>query len=246
MRYCFAIFILLSFLSCRKENLGDCFKGTGKEISITRYPGEFKNLRVESKFDVLVKQGAEYKVEIIAGANLMRNIRSNVEGGWLAIVNNNTCNFVRGYKRGIKVIVTAPYFERVENHGVGPLTIDPSFVQDTLLVRAESSGDIHVNGRYNQIRTSSHGNGDMYLNARCNSLFVFMYGTNYTFAEQLEVSDYAFLHTLSIGDCRISVQNLKQLAYNIQSDGNIYYRGNPPLVNDFSAEDAKGRAVREE
>jgi hypothetical protein len=241
----FLIIILVSF-SCRKENLGDCFKGSGPTVTSVRQPGAFHNLKVFSKMNVIIKQGPEHLVEITAGRNLIGNIETTIENGTLSIDNRNTCNFVRGYKREISIVVTAPNIRRAENHGVGPMTIDRSFVQDTLLLRAESSGDVYVYGAYKEIRTSSHGNGDMYLNASCNSLFVFSFGTNFTFADSLQVTESAFLHTFSIGDCSINARTLKKLSYSIQGDGNIYYKGSPPVVEDFSAPEAKGRAIRQE
>jgi hypothetical protein len=238
--------LVISLISCHKENIDDCFTSNGPDATVTRTPGGFRALYVENKIDVTVVQGPEYKVEVTAPRNLLRSIETSITGGTLHIENHNTCNFVRGYKRSIKIRVTTPRIEYCENQGVGPLTIDKNFNQDTIVVRAESSGDIHINGTFKQIRTSSHGNGDMYLKAKCNSLYVFSYGTNYTYADEVQVRDYVFLHTLSIGDCYLNAHGLQQLDYNIQSDGNIFYYGKPPIVNDFSSSTAKGRAEERE
>jgi len=138
-----------------------------------------------------------------------------------------------------------PYIKFILNDGVGTIRISSDFVQDTLLVRAESSGDIYVNGVYNQIRTSSHGNGDIYINGSANSLFVYAFGTNFLKAENLKVTDYVFIETFSIGDCSIDASQLKTLEFNIHKDGNIFYRGEPASISDFSTYTRKGRAIKD-
>jgi hypothetical protein len=233
------------FLSCHKENAFDCFKGNGSEVTQLRQPGQFTYIEIYDKMEVTLFHGTEYKVEVTAGEKIMRNIATTVSGNILKIENKNTCNFVRGYKRTIKVKVTLPYLKLVTNNSVGPVIFDPGFTQDTLLIRAESSGDFHVNGTFNEIRTSSHGNGDVYLAGKCSTLYVYANGTNYLFAQDLKVTDYAFIHNVSYGDCHVNATGLNQLAYNIQRDGNIYYSGDPKVITNFGDGTGKGQLIRE-
>jgi hypothetical protein len=239
---CFALF----FISCRKENALDCFKSNGKEVSEMRYPGPFREVEVNDKIEVTIYQGTEYKVEVLAGAHVLKNISTKIENGILKIDNNNRCNFVRGYKRQIKMNITVPSIEKVTNNGVATLRFGEEFSQDTLLVRAENSGDIYVNGTFNEIRTSSHGNGDIYLQGSANRLYVYSYGTNYLQAADLAVSDYVFIETVSIGDCYVNATSLNALDYHIASDGNIYYTGDPGHINSNINDGVKGRLIRKD
>lgn len=234
---------LLAF-ACKKDNALDCFKRNGPQTTELRYPGEFSAVHVADKMEVIITQGSDYKVEVEAGKNLLRHITTSVSDGTLSIVNNNTCNFVRGYKRSITIKVTLPKLSFAKNEGVGPMYIN-DFQEDTLLVRAESSGDIHVSGTFNQLRTSSHGNGDTYLLGKANSLLIFTNGTNYVRAEDFIVSDYLFVHTFTLGDCFVNASQVDEFAFNIAGNGNIYYSGNPSVINDVSEKKTKGRIVRE-
>jgi hypothetical protein len=243
------IFILLLvccilFSSCRKENSFDCFKGNGEEVTQVRIPGEFSSVDIYDKMEVTVSRGSEYNVSVTAGKNIIKNITTSVHNGTLNIRNMNTCNFVRGYKKTIRVHVTLPYLKRITNNSVGPVYFTEGFTQDTLVIRAESSGDIHVKGSFNEIRSSSHGNGDVYLKGTCNSLVVYAYGTNFLFADSLSVKNYMFIHSVTYGDCHVNVSGLNVFEYNILRDGNIYYRGTPGVITDFSEPDVKGKAIR--
>lgn len=237
--------MLFAFLSCKKENAFDCFKSNGSEVSEVRNLPSFKSVEVSNKIDVMILKGSEFKVEVVAGKHIISNISTKVENGDLKIRNNNECNFVRGYKRTIRVNITLPHLEIIKNDGVGTVRFADDFAQDTLVVRAESSGDIHVNGTFGQIRTSSHGNGDIYINGRSKSLLVYSNGTNFLYAKGLTVKDYVYIETLSIGDCHIKADSLGQLDYNIQDTGNLYYTGEPGLVQNVASAPGAGRAIRE-
>ena len=129
--------------------------------------------------------------------------------------------------------------------GVGTIVFDNDFSQDTLLVLAESSGDIHINGAYNEIRTSSHGNGDIYLDGVANRLYVYSNGINFLRGSNMLITDYIFVETLSIGDCHINAGSATKLDYHIWSTGNIYYKGNPPEINNVGTGVEKGQLIRE-
>lgn len=235
----------LILVTCKKENAFDCFKSTGKTISEFRDVGDFKEIEMNDKINVTIYQGNDFKVEVLAGENIIKNVYTKVSEGVLIIDNNNKCNFVRGYKHQIHVNITVPSIKLVSNKGVSTLKFADDFYQDTLVVRIENSGDAYVNGTYNQIRTSTHGNGDFYLNGKTNSLFVYTNGTNYVRAQNLEVKDYVFIETITIGDCYINATGLKKFDYHIKSDGNIYYSGQPMEINNVGkdGENFKGRAI---
>lgn len=241
----FSLILCVILISCKKENRLDCFKSNGAEKTETREPGSFSVIEVANKMDLYIRQGAEYKVEVSAGKNLMKNILTSVTDGTLRVDNNNTCNFVRGYKKNITVNITLPYLRFVKNNGVGTVNI-LGFDQDTLVVRTESSGDIHITGNFNEVRTSSHGNGDMYVQGNTNSFYVYTYGTNFVYAGDLVVKNFAFVQTLSLGDCFINGSQLLDLSYNIGSSGNVYYTGTPPTITDVSELKTKGRLIKEE
>ncbi len=219
----------------------DCFKSNGKQITETRSPGEFDQVQIKDKMEVLIQYGSEHRVEISAGEHIISNIKSEVQGGVLKLDNTNTCNFVRGYKHNIRVVITLPYLRKLEHLGVGPATINLD--QDSIFIRAENSGDTYLNGHFDEVRTSSHGNGDFYLNGTTNSLMVFSFGTNFLKAKNMLVNNYVYISTYSVGDMEINVSDHSLVDYLIWNGGNIYYTGHPLTLRNLSEKDAKGRLI---
>jgi hypothetical protein len=240
--YLFPFFV---FVCCTKDNAVDCFKSNGSDKTETRYLDRFDSVKVNDKFDVTISSGSEYKVEVIAGKHIIKNIFTKVKNGELIIENNNRCNFVRGYKRKMQVHITTPYLKRIFHNGVGPVTFE-NFTQDTVNVKAENSGDTYLNGTFDVINTSSHGNGDMYLSGWTRNLNVYSKGTNYTHAENLTVRDYIFISTSSLGDTYLNANGLGLLDYYVWSDGNIYYTGKPASIRELSDGSAKGQVIKED
>lgn len=242
------LYLPLLFLlsSCSKDNRWACFTPTGSETTERRSVDAFTRIESFNKIQVTIFQGAETNVEVVAGKNIIHNIKTIVKDGVLKIEDNNTCNFVRGYKHTVKVYVTVPYIEKATNNGVGLIEFDPAFIQDSISVRAESSGDIRINGTFKMIRTSSHGNGDIYLNGTCDKLFVYAYGTNFLQAMGLEIKDYAFIANQSLGDCNINGTQTPMVEYVISSSGNVYVKGEPGKLDGKIDGGAKGKLLHEE
>ena len=239
------LLVIFFFVSCKKENEFDCFKSTGTEITETRDASAFTVIKLFDKIDLNINKGPDFKVEVIAGKHVIDNVKTTLANGILSINNTNKCNFVRGYKRKVTVNITLPYIVRVENRGVGTIRFNENFAQDTIQLIAENSGDIYLNGTYNQIKTGSHGDGDIYLNGTCNRLYGYLYGTNLIDATKLTVNTYIFIETISIADCHINAPEGGTLEYNIWRKGNIYYKGNPSVINSFSNGYGQGKLIKE-
>ena len=236
--------LCLICFGCSKDNALDCFKSNGDDYTEFRDLGSFQNIEVYDKIELFIVNGADYKIEVIAGKHIIRNISTKVKDDVLVIENKNTCNFVRGYKRHVKVIVTVPRIKKVFNYGVADVRFDEGYTQDTLNVRAENSGDIYINGKYQEVRTSSHGNGDIYLQGSANNLLVYTNGTNYTHAENFRVSDLAYISSYSLGHAYFNLKGTATFQYYIWSEGNIYYSGNPGTIANLGNSDAKGQLIQ--
>ncbi|WP_317896530.1 GIN domain-containing protein [Aurantibacillus circumpalustris] len=240
------LFFLALFVCCKKENAFDCFKSNGKEISDVRNPGNFRCIDVYDKIEVEVFEGNSFRVEVTAGENIIKNITTTIQNDTLKIQNKNTCNFVRGYKRNIKVNITMPYLKEAISNGVANLTIVNGFMQDSVKVRAEGSGDIFLSGSYSFINAYSNGNGDITVNGSANELLVHLQGTNFFNAQELIVKDKIFIENYSLGDSYLNAENLKKLEYIIFDKGNIYYTGIPSEISGILDKKSQGKLIKQD
>ena len=233
MRYKFIILIIWLFVfnSCKRENLCDCVKSTGKTNVIYRDLSDFNCIFIRDKMDLYLTQGPVFEVRVEAGANLQRLIKTELDGETLKVFNTNRCNWVRGYKHVIKVYVTAPNFKYIQHAGLGTIESVNTIVQNEIKLRTENSGDFKLDVNTTRIECSAHGNGDMYLTGTTNRLESDYTGTNYLYAYGLTIKDYVYLHSVSIGKAFINAPENGLMDIVIDRSGNIYYKGNPSTIN---------------
>ncbi|MBS1637968.1 MAG: DUF2807 domain-containing protein [Bacteroidetes bacterium] len=227
----FSLFTLLVFTwSCKKENWCDCVKSTGKDETTTRDVQGFTCINLEDKIDMYIKQGPNFEVKVQAGEHLQKLIKTELDGETLKVVNNNKCNFVRGYKHKITVYVTAPRFKFIDHNGVGTIWTDGTIVQDTIGCKTHSSGDIHLNVNSKVMLCSTHGNGDIYLAGVTDNLQNDYTGTNFLYAKDLKVNSFIYLHSVSLGHAYVNAPPSGNMDIRIEQSGNVYYTGSPSAI----------------
>lgn len=232
MRYSlFIIVVLVICISCKKENMCDCIKSTGKTKTTTRNIANFKCIYLQDKINLYLSQGSNYDVKVEAGANLQSLIKTELDGETLKVFNNNRCNWVRGYKHSINVYVTAPYFKHIKHAGLGTINNGDVITQDEITLRVENSGDLKLNLNMGKIICSSHGNGDTYLSGVTNNLESDYTGTNFLYAKDLNIVNYVYLHSVSLGNAYIKAPENGLMDIVLDRKGNVYYYGNPSVIN---------------
>jgi hypothetical protein len=209
----------------------DCAKSSGKDNVIYRDVKDFNCIEAKDKMDVYLTQGPVFEVKVEAGANLQKLIRTTLDGETLRVENDNRCNWVRGYKRKIKVYITAPYFKHIKNAGLGTIASVGQIKQDEIHIRVENSGDVHLDLDVDKVIGSAHGNGDTYLKGVTKELAWSYNGTNFLYAAGLDVHSYVYLHSLSIGHAYVEAPNNGLMDVLIDRSGNVYYQGNPSQIN---------------
>ncbi len=233
MRYRLVISILclIAMLSCKRESLCDCVKSTGATNTIYHDVVDFNCIYLRDKMDLYITQGANFEVRVEAGANLQKLIKAELDGETLKVFNNNRCNWVRGYKHKIKVYITAPYYKHIRHGGLGTIESVGTIVQDEISLRTENSGDYKLDVNMDRVVCSAHGNGDTYLTGTTKKLESDYTGTNYLYAYGLAITDYVYLHSVSIGHAQINAPENGLMDIVIDRSGNIYYKGNPATIN---------------
>ena len=226
-----SILLILLMTSCKKENMCDCIKSTGNHIATYRSVANFNCINISDKMDLYLTTGNEFQVRVEAGENLQSLIKTELSGDTLKITNHNRCNWVRGYDEKINVYVTAPYFKYVLNNGLGTIQTTNPITQDLITCRVANSGDIKLELNTGTIKASSHGNGDLYLSGVTGSLEDDYTGTNYLYASGLTITNYVYLHSVTIGKTYINAPENGLMDIVIDQTGNILYTGNPATIH---------------
>ena len=190
----------------------------------------FRNIEVHDNINVVFTQDTVYKIMVEAGKNLLPLISAENEGKWLVIRNNNKCNWVRSFKKNvINVSVWGANIDSILHFGSGDISSANTIKSQILTLEAKSSGNINVavDAATSYCNISS-GVGDITMRGFSGVSYVYLAGSGYVHCKEL-VTGYTFLENRGTGDCYVNVT--KEIGSTISYTGNVYYSGNPPVVN---------------
>lgn len=143
------ISIFFTIFACNSENAGDCFQTTGEIIQQEITVSTFYKILVNRDIELILKEGAEQKVVIETGKNLLNDVEAVVVDGRLILTDNNSCNYVRSY--GItKIYVTAPNITEIRSSTQYDISSDGVLTYPSLTILAEdySAPDTFTNGDF--------------------------------------------------------------------------------------------------
>ncbi len=224
-------FLLLGLLftfSCKKENLGDCFKSTGKIESRMHVLPPFHSIELENRINAYLSYGQQ-SVELEAGKNLHQNIDLSVQDGVLRIADNNKCNWVRDYAKPINVRLKTTDLRSIRMGGSGEFVFEEKMNLDSLEVSLwEASGEMRIIAELNHLSILQHtGSADVYCEGNTFSQLAYMNGSGFINCTNL-TSERSVVANQNTG--KIIVQAAHHLDARISGSGNIYYIGFPSEI----------------
>lgn len=225
--------VLCIFFSCKKEKI-NCFKSTGKQIKITREISPFKKINVYDKINLVLVNDTSNYVEVVCGENIISGIYTEVQDHVLNIKNNNTCNFLRSFKKEITVYVHFVTLDKIEYFGAGEITnADTLTLQKLDIETRHASGDVKLLVNIDSLRIISHvGVSNFYLSGTAGYFYAYSIGASIIHAENMQTNN-VHLNNGSMGD--FYVHPLNKLHVEIRSYANNYYRGNPFEITTINA-----------
>lgn len=199
-------------------------KGSGNVVTKERKAGYFNAVHVSSGIDVYLTQGEKESITVEADDNLHDYIETEIKDNTLKVYSQAN---IRSAKATI-VYVTIKEVEELTASSAGDLFGENTIKTKTLYLSASSAGDITLNIETEKLKCRLSSSGDMTLAGVANEL-----EANLSSAGDLKAFDLetriADVSASSAGDARITVtENLRARA---SSSGDIYYMGNPKLVD---------------
>lgn len=232
----FFIALVLVFISCEKPS--DCIESTGAIITKEVMVQPFKKIKVYRGIEVVITQGAEYKVEIVAGENFIDNVQVRQNGDQLIFENEASCNWVRSYGM-TKILVTTPTLEEVysktdrniSSNGVlnFPYISFIAMDKDGDGESGAGTGDFILNIDNESIYIANNNVSRFYLSGQTNNaLFRFYFGDGRIEAENFIAQNIEVYHR---GSNDMIIKPIQSLTGVMNSTGNIILMNVPPTVD---------------
>ena len=236
MKKYFYLIIIIGITSCNSESALDCFKAAGTIIESEINVGPFSKISVNKKIQLFIKEGADYKVVIETGENIINEIDVLTTDGILYLINNVGCNFVRDY--GItKVYVTAPNIEEIRNNSsltvfsIGVLR----YANLTLLSEDYETEEFYTNGDFildlevENLNITANGFSNFFLTGSAIKANIALYsGNSRVEAADLFIQDLIVFHRSTN---KIIVNPQMSIIGEIRSLGDVISKNEPPLID---------------
>ena len=148
------LFTLISLTGCTQS-----ITGTGDYTTQTREVQAFTEVDLALPARVTVRQGASYKVEIKAQANVLEVIDTKISGKELTI---STKKYVKGGKN-VEITITMPKLEGFEVNGSGTVTSPDVFESAKVDLEINGSGEFKGNFVSEEIKSEISGSGRVEL-----------------------------------------------------------------------------------
>jgi hypothetical protein len=235
-KFSILIVLFLVFNACEKPS--DCIESSGLTITKEVAVQPFKKIKVYRGIEVVITEGSEYKVEIVAGSNFIDNVEVRQNGDQLIFKDDVSCNWVRSYGT-TKILVTTPTLEEVYSKtdrnisSSGVLTFPYiSFVAIDKDGDGESgagTGDFILNINNYYLNIANNNVSRFYIRGQTNTAnFNFYFGDGRIEAENLIAQNVIVYHR---GSNDMIVNPIQSITGIMNSTGNIVLKNVPPIVD---------------
>ncbi len=217
--------------SCKKENMGDCFKGTGIVKKDTRILGDFDSIYVDRRLNIVLVQDSVNFAVVEAGEHLLEMIDTEIKDGKLTLRNNNKCNWVRSYKIPVNIEVHTNNLHHIVMWGASNITNKDTLRFPKLVVEyRDASGniDLMVDNQLTNIIQHT-GAGDAVIHGKTEQLTVYMSSLAFGDYTDLQAQN-VYVENRSSADCRVSGN--QTFTFRLRGDGNIYYKGQGEIISE--------------
>lgn len=235
-RFLLLIVLFVVLISCEKPS--DCIESAGAIITKDVVVVPFKKIKVYRGIEVVITQGTEYKVQIVAGENFIDNVAVIQNGDQLIFKDETSCNWVRDYGT-TKILVTTPSLEEVYSKtdrnisSNGVLTFPYiSFIamdQDGDGEPGAGTGDFILNVQNEYVNIGSNNVSRYYLSGQTTTAnFNFYFGDGRIEAANFTAQNILVYHR---GSNDMIVKPLQSIKGTMNSTGNIILKNVPQLVD---------------
>ena len=224
--------LLIALLSVGGCDKGQLFDSTGAVTTEIREAGKITKVSVYDNVNVIFTNRLDSgTIMVSAGKNIIRNISTELKNSILTIKNRNKYNWTRDLNPDIRVYLPCTDIQDIFHQSVGTISCESALKGDNFEMIADyGNGMIALELYYDKITVynTSGGVTDVVLKGECDNLN--LYHANYAPLDCRALhAKKVMVEETGIQNCFISVS--ERLEPVITNHGNIYYYGNPEIVN---------------
>jgi len=235
------LLVLMTFFSCQKSSVVDCFTSTGDISKEEREIDYFHSIELHDNINLILKQSGQHKLVLEAGGNLMKKIITEVTSDSVLVIrNDNSCNWVRSYDKPINVYLDFIRLDNLEYRSIGHVTNQDTIRLDSLKINVwEGAGKIDLTLQTEMCWVNLHyGTADIVLRGISKINFYYQLGAGKIDAREFK-SGHIYMRNWGSNNMYIWATTL--LNVEIKGLGNVYYKGNPTINSNLIGE---GKLIR--
>ena len=230
----FGIFFLTA---CDKEDAPNCLQTTGDIIQQEIEVADFDELIVYGRIKLYIEQGAEHKVVVEAGKNLIGKVTATVEEGRLSLRNSDNCNLFRDYNT-TKIYVTVTDLTWLQNasnntiESIGTLSFPVIWLRSFNQEKdpgVYTNGDFKLNLVSDFIRITGDEYSNYFLSGSTDYLNLYIADGDGRFEGADLVAGVVEIQHRGTNKLFVNPQN--ELKGEIRSTGDVISVNRPPIVN---------------
>lgn len=217
----FLLFII-SLFGCSKPS--ECIESTGKEVTKDFFLPNFSKIKVYNNISLIITEGANQKIEVKTGENLIDNIEVTIENDMLVLKDKTTCNWVREYGE-TKIYVTIPTLNEIicktqkDILSNGTLHFPSLSLNSMDLTDGAGTGNFNLNLDNLNLEIHSNNVSNFYISGKTNTFSANFYnGDGRIEAQNLLVNEINVFHR---GSNDMILNPISKISGNMYSTGNI-------------------------
>lgn len=229
------VFSLIILLNCNSEDASDCFQTEGNLVQQEVVVTSFDRVLVNRDIELIVQEGAEFKVIIETGKNLLNDVLATVVDNELQLTDYNYCNYVRAF--GItKVYVTAPNLKEIRHSSQYEVSSDGVLTYPELRLVSEdfntpgsfTVGDFRLQINNEKLNIVSNNISSFYISGAVNNLFIGFYSGAGRFEGENLIAQNVNVYHRGSNDMVVNPQ--MSLSGELRGSGNLISVNEPPTV----------------
>ena len=222
-------------VSCEMDKYADSITEVRYDFDLVRM------INVKNDINVILVQDSLNYISVSAPEEMQELVKPEFKGDTIALTNNNKGKILNRYGYEVTVEVHFTDLKVLFLQGGGKISNIDTIQLDYLGIWTNGAiGQMHMNCEIGNIHLGlSTGNIEMVLKGKTD--FLEIWTTSYVVMDFLKLdSKKVSIRNNSPTDCYVNVQ--EHLVSNVQSVGNVYYKGNPPVLE--IKETGKGKTIK--